>query len=128
MEEEQKKSLVVSDEFIEVYKYLNAVDMHERIEGLSQEEKYLLVMLSLDNHDIAKDMVRENLLPYKSIGQDIYDCMEGNENDSEIIASLIERTGDKYIDVSVLVDKYGNEMPGIADTAEIRAYKMRIFD
>jgi hypothetical protein len=41
---------------------------------------------------------------------------------------LIKLTGDKYIDLSVLVDSSGNEMPEPANQSEIREYKLRFID
>lgn len=125
--EEEKKKLLVSDSLIEIYKYLNAVDMSERINQLSELEKYILIALSLDNHDIKNVIVRENLLPYKEIGQAIYDAME-ELGTNEIIEQLIELTGDKYIDLSVLVDSDGNVMPEPANQSEIRDWRLKLLD
>ena len=68
------------------------------------------------------------MLPLKDLGQVIYDAMEEHDTDNEIIKQLIEMTGDKYIDVSVLIDGNGNEMPEPANSAEIREYKLRFLD
>lgn len=125
--EEEKKKLLVSDNLIEIYKYLNAVDMSERINQLSDIEKYILISLSLDNHDVKNVIVRENLLPYKEIGQAIYDAME-ELGTNEIIEQLIELTGDKYIDLSVLVDSDGNVMPEPANQSEIRDWRLKLLD
>lgn len=125
--EEEKKKLLVSDNLIEIYKYLNAVDMSERINQLSDIEKYILISLSLDNHDVKNVIVRENLLPYKEIGQAIYDAME-ELGTNEIIEKLIELTGDKYIDLSVLVDSDGNVMPEPANQSEIRDWRLKLLD
>ncbi len=125
--EEEKKKLLVSDSLIEIYKYLNAVDMSERINQLSELEKYILIALSLDNHDIKNVIVRENLLPYKEIGQAIYDAME-ELGTNEIIEQLIELTGDKYIDLSVLVDSDVDVMPEPANQSEIRDWRLKLLD
>lgn len=125
--EEEKKKLLVSDNLIEIYKYLNAVDMSERINQLSDIEKYILISLSLDNHDVKNVIVRENLLPYKEIGQAIYDAME-ELGTNEIIEQLIELTGDKYIDLSVLVDSDGDVMPEPANQSEIRDWRLKLLD
>jgi hypothetical protein len=126
--EETKEKLEVSNEFIETYKYLNAGDMTDAIGKLIDLEKYILVALSLDNHDIKNHFVKHNLLPLKEIGQDIYDAMEDQSSSNKIIEQLIKLTGDKYIDLSVLVDSSGNEMPEPANQSEIREYKLRFID
>jgi hypothetical protein len=126
--EEAKKKLEVSKEFVETYKYLNAGDMTDAIIKLSELERYLLVTLSLDNHDIKSHFVRHNLLPLKEIGQHLYDAMEEHVSDNKIIEKLIQLTGDKYIDLSVLVDPLGNEMPEPANQSEAREYKLRFID
>lgn len=127
MEETTEKKLLVSDEFVEIYKYLNAGDMTDAIANLNEIERYALVGLSLDNHDIQNHFVRHNLLPLKNIGQAIYDAME-ELGSNEIIDQLINLTGDKYIDLTVLVDGLGNEMPNPANESEVRDYKLRFID
>ena len=124
----EKKKVLVSDEFVETYKYLNAGDMTDAIAALTEIERYMLVTLALDKHDIKDHFVRHNMLPLKDLGQVIYDVMEEHDTDNEIISQLIEMTGDKYIDVSVLVDGNGNDMPEPANSAEIREYKLRFLD
>ncbi len=123
----EKKKLLVSDEFVEVYRYLNAGDMTDAIANLNEIERYALVGLSLDNHDIQNHFVRHNLLPLKNIGQAIYDAME-ELGSNEMIDQLIDLTGDKYIDLTVLVDGSGNEMPNPANESEVRDYKLRFID
>lgn len=125
--EDDKKKLTVSEEFVETYKYLNAGDMTNAITNLSEIERYALVALSLDNHDMKNIFVRNNLLPLRDIGQAIYDAMEEIGN-NEVIDQLVELTGDKYIDLTVLVDGNGNEMPEPANEAEVRDYKLRFLD
>ena len=59
---DNKKKYNVTDEFVEVYKYLNAVIMTDRINQLSELERYMLVALSLDNHDIKNPIVKARIL------------------------------------------------------------------
>ena len=122
----EKKKYTVSDQFVEVYKYLNAGNMINQINELSELERYMLVALSLDNHNIKDVVVKENLYPYREIGQLLYDTMDDQESDNEIIKKLIEITDDKYIDLSVLIDSTGNEMPNIADQSEIREWRLKL--
>ena len=121
-----KKKYTVSNQFVEVYKYLNAGNMINQINELSELERYMLVVLSLDNHDIKDVVVKENLYPYREIGQLLYDTMDDHESDNEIIKKLIEITDDKYINLSVLIDSTGNEMPNIADQSEIREWRLKL--
>lgn len=126
--EEKKNEYVVTDDFVDVYKYLNACDMSERINSLSVIERYILVALSLDHHDIKNSVVRDNLYPLKYIGQSIYDAMEDVDTDDPVIKELVEITGDKYIDLSVLVDSQGNDMPEPASQSEIRDWRLKLLD
>ena len=121
-----KKKYTVSNQFVEVYKYLNAGNMINQINELSELERYMLVVLSLDNHDIKDVVVKENLYPYREIGQLLYDVMDDQESDNEIIKKLIEITDDKYIDLSVLIDSTGNEMTNIADQSEKREWRLKL--
>jgi hypothetical protein len=122
----EKKKYIVSDQFIEVYKYLNAGNMINKINELSELERYMLIALSLDNHDIKDPIVKENLYPYREIGQLLYDTMDGQKSDNEIIKKLIEITDDKYIDLSILADSSGNEMPQPANQSEIRDWRLKL--
>lgn len=126
--EEKKNEYVVTDDFVDVYKYLNAGDMSERINSLSVIERYILVALSLDNHEIKNPVVRDNLYPLKDIGQSIYDAMEDVDTDDPVIKELVEITGDKYIDLSILVDSQGNDMPEPANQSEIRDWRLKLLD
>lgn len=126
--EEKKNEYVVTDDFVDVYKYLNAGDMSERINSLSVIERYILVALSLDNHEIKNPVVRDNLYPLKDIGQSIYDAMEDVDTYDPVIKELVEITGDKYIDLSVLVDSQGNDMPEPANQSEIRDWRLKLLD
>lgn len=126
--EEKKNEYVVTDDFVDVYKYLNAGDMSEQIKSLSVIERYILVALSLDNHEIKNPVVRDNLYPLKDIGQSIYDAMEDVDTDDPVIKELVEITGDKYIDLSILVDSQGNDMPEPANQSEIRDWRLKLLD
>jgi len=123
---DNKKKYNVTDEFVEVYKYLNAVIMTDRINQLSELERYMLVALSLDNHDIKNPIVKDNLYPLRDIGQALYDTMEGFEIDNPTIKKLIEITDDKYIDLSILADSSGHEMPQPANQSEIRDCRLKL--
>lgn len=126
--EEKKNEYVVTDDFVDVYKYLNAGDMSEQINSLSVIERYILVALSLDNHEIKNPVVRDNLYPLKDIGQSIYYAMEDVDTDDPVIKELVEITGDKYIDLSILVDSQGNDMPEPANQSEIRDWRLKLLD
>lgn len=124
----EKKKIIVSDEFVEVYKYLAADDMTERINALPEMEKYLLVLLALDKHDVHHPVVHPNVYPLRGIGEALYDQLSEHEHCDDVVSQLVEMTGDKYLDVSVLRDGAGNEMPEPATKDEIRDYKLRFLD
>ena len=102
--------------------------MTERINQLSELERYMLVALSLDNHDIRNPIVKDNLYPLRDIGQALYDTMEDIENDNPTIKKLIEITDDKYINLNILIDSSGNEMPEPANQSEIRDWRLKLLD
>lgn len=108
----------LTKEFIECYQYFNVYDITEKINNLSDEERYLLLICSLDNHDEEQPTVITNFTPYEKELQEIMDLHEGVEFESEPLKNLKDLTGDKHLSIKDI------KLPEIYTLAEARDIKI----
>jgi hypothetical protein len=123
-----EKELIVSDEFINIYKNFNVIDQIENMKKLSKKELFLLLILSLDKHSDEDTVVIHNLQPFKEECMLIFDLQDDKEVDNEYIKELVELTHDKYIDTDILIDKNGGELPEPLTKEEVRDAKINIIN
>lgn len=121
-----EKKLQVSDLFVEIYTNLNVCSQLENMEKLSKKELYLLLILSLDKHNDEDPVVLHNLLPWKDTALQIFELQDDKETDILELKELVEETGDKYIDITVLVDVNGNPLREPLTKEEVRDAKINI--
>jgi type IV secretory pathway VirB4 component len=123
-----EKVLIVSDEFINIYKNFNVIDQIENMKKLSRKELFLLLIFSLDKHSDEDPVVIHNLQPFKEECMLIFDLQDDKEVDNEYIKELVELTDDKYIDTDVIVDTDGNKLPEPLTKEEVRDAKINIIN
>lgn len=121
-----EKKLQVSDLFVEIYTNLNVCSQLENMEKLSKKELYLLLILALDKHNDEDPVVLHNLLPWKDTALQIFELQDDKETDILELKELVEETGDKYIDVTILVDVNGNSLRVPLTKEEVRDAKINI--
>lgn len=121
-----EKKLQVSDLFVEIYTNLNVCSQLENMEKLSKKELYLLLILALDKHNDEDPVVLHNLLPWKDTALQIFELQDDKETDILELKELVEETGDKYIDVTILVDVNGNSLRDPLTKEEVRDAKINI--
>ena len=121
-----EKKLQVSDLFVEIYTNLNVCSQLENMEKLSKKELYLLLILSLDKHNDEDPVVLHNLLPWKDTALQIFELQDDKETNIKELEELVEETGDKYIDVTVLVDVNGDPLREPLTKEEVRDAKINI--
>lgn len=129
MSEDVNPKVVVSDEFIELYRKFNVVDQTERISKLKEEnpkEFYLLLMKALDSHSDEDKSTQLNFLPFEKEVMEIYDMQDDKEVTNETLKELSKITCDKYIDTECLVDSLGDKLPEPYTKAEVRDLKINI--
>jgi len=129
MSEDVNAKVVVSDEFIEIYRKFNVVDQTERISKLKKEnpkEFYLLLMKALDSHSDEDKSTQLNFLPFEKEVMEIYDIQDDKEVTNETLKELSKITQDKYIDTECLIDSLGNKLPEPYTKAEVRDLKINI--
>lgn len=122
----EEKTLQVSDLFVEIYTNLNVWSQLENMKNLSKKELYLLLILALDKHNDDDPVVLYNLFPWKDTALEIFDLQEDKECTIPELIELVEETGDKYIDVTILVDSKGNKLKEPLSKEEVRDAKINI--
>lgn len=118
------KTLKVSDEFVDIYKHFNVYDQVENIKKLSQQERYLLILLCLDKHNNEDPIVKSNFLPFRKEGMEIYDLQDDKPAANVYLSELIELTGDENISTDVLRMKDGSKLPEPLSKEEVRDVKI----
>ena len=122
----EEKTLKVSDIFVEIYTNLNVCSQIENMKKLSKKELYLLLILALDKHNDDDPVVLHNLLPWKDTSLQIFDLQDDKETDIIELNELVEETGDKYIDTTIIVDSKGNKLKEPLSKEEVRDIKINI--
>jgi phage terminase large subunit-like protein len=122
----EEKTLKVSDLFVEIYTNLNVLSQLENMKKLSKKELYLLLIVALDKHSDDDPVVLHNLLPWKDTALEIFDLQEDKECTIPELIELVEETGDKYIDVTIIVDSNGNKLKDPLSKEEVRDAKINI--
>lgn len=122
----EEKTLKVSDLFVEIYTNLNVWSQLENMKNLSKKELYLLLIVALDKHNEDDPVVLHNLLPWKDTALEIFDLQEDKECTITELIELVEETGDKYIDSTIIVDSKGNKLKDPLSKEEVRDAKINI--
>lgn len=120
------ENLIVSDEFIEIYRNFNITNQHEKMRKLSQRDLYLLLILCLDKHSDEDVVVVENFRIFENDCMDIFNIQDDGEVEDEDLKYLIDRTGNKYIDTDIIIDVNGNKLPNPYTLAEARDIKIKL--
>lgn len=122
--DKKENKIKVSDEFIDIYKNFNVSSQIDKMQKLSKRELYLLLVLCLDFHSDEDPVCINNYKLFKDEIIEINDIQDDKETSNPILKSLIEETGDKYIDVDNLVDILENKLPEPLEKVEVRDAKI----
>jgi len=120
--------LIVSDEFIEIYRNFNVCDQIDKVKKLSDKERYLLIILCLDKHDEANPIVLYNFKPFKDEIKEIYEVQDNKETKNNILLDLISESNHKHIESDCIVDTNGDKVPDPFDKNEVRDKKIDIIN
>jgi len=118
------KKIEVSDNFVESYRNFNIGSQIDKMNTLSKRELYLLLVLCTDLHSEEDPVCLNNFKPFRSEIIEINEIQDDKETTNEVLKSLIEETGDKYIDVDNLVDSKGEKLPSPLEKGEVRDAKI----
>lgn len=120
----KKKTTPVSDLFIQIYKNFNVMSQIDNIKELSKRELYLLITLAIDKFSDSDPVAKHNLLPFKDEAMEIYEINDDVNTKNPVLISLIDETGDKYIETDYIVDKRGDQLSEPLTKDEVRDVKI----
>ena len=128
MHETSNKTLVVSDEFFEIFKNFNVVTQVEEMKNLSKRELYLLLTVCLDKFSDEDPVVNFNFQPFKEEVMEIFDVQDDKDSTNQTLLDLISESGDKYIETDYIVDNKGEKLPETLTKEEVRDAKINIIN
>jgi hypothetical protein len=128
MHETSNKTLVVSDEFFEIFKNFNVVTQVEEMKNLSKRELYLLLTVCLDKFSDEDPVVNFNFQPFKEEVMEIFDVQDDKDSTNQTLLDLISESGDKYIETDYIVDNKGEKLPEPLTKEEVRDAKINIIN
>ena len=126
--ETSNKTLVVSDEFFEIFKNFNVVTQVEEMKKLSKRELYLLLTVCLDKFSDEDPVVNFNFQPFKEQVMEIFDVQDDKDSTNQTLLDLISESGDKYIETDYIVDNKGEKLPEPLTKEEVRDAKINIIN
>ena len=121
----EQDKIIVSNEFVDIFRNFNVVDKIEEMKLLSKRELYLLLTVCFDKHDEDQPTVIHNFLEFKDYIMEINDLFENNKTDNPI---LIELSEGSYIETDNIVDENGNVLPTPLTKEEIRDVRINIIN
>ena len=123
-----ENKLVVSEDFVNIYKNFNVVNKVEEMKSLSKKELYLLLTVCLDKHDDEQPTVVYNFQPFREQVMELFDIQDDKETLNPVLEELIKESGDKYIETDNIVDELGNKLPDPLTKEEVRDAKINIIN
>lgn len=122
--DKQEKKIVVSNEFVDIYKKFNVSEQVDKMNKLTNRELYLLLILCVDLHSEDDPVCLNNYKPFTAQIIEINDVQDDKEAKSQTLKDLIEETNDRYIDIDILVDSKGDVLPQPLEKSEVREAKI----
>ena len=123
-----ENKLVVSEDFVNIYKNFNVVNKVEEMKSLSKKELYLLLTVCLDKHDDEQPTVVYNFQPFREQVMELFEIQDDKETLNPVLEELIKESGDKYIETDNIVDELGNKLPDPLTKEEVRDAKINIIN
>jgi len=121
-----EKKVIVSEDFVNIYKNFNVINQVENIKSLSDRELYLLLTVCLDKHDDELSTVKYNFQPFKNEVMEIFDIQDDKETTNQVLLKLIDETGSQYIETSDIVGPNDEKLPDPYTKEEVRDVKISI--
>lgn len=121
-----ENKLVVSEDFVNIYRNFNVIDQVENMKSLTERDLYLLLTVCLDKHDEDIPLVKFNFQPFKEQVLEIFDLQDDKETTNPILLELIDETGSQYIETSDIVNSKGEKLPEPYSKEEVRDVKISL--
>jgi hypothetical protein len=119
--ETANKNLIVSEQFVEIFKNFNVVTQVENMKQLSKRELYLLLTVCLDKFSDEDPVVNFNFQPFKEEVMAIFDIQDDKDVTDTDLISLIDESGDKYIETDYIINNNGDKLPEPLTKEEVDA-------
>lgn len=119
-----EKSIIVSDEFVDIYQNFNVFCQFKKMKKLTRRELYLLLTVCLDKHDDEIPIVKSNFVKFKNEIVRIYNIQDEKKPSNKTLRMLIKETGDRYIDTSNITNSKGQPLSRPYNKTEIREIKI----
>jgi hypothetical protein len=126
--ETANKNLIVSEQFVEIFKNFNVVTQVENMKQLSKRELYLLLTVCLDKFSDEDPVVNFNFQPFKEEVMAIFDIQDDKDATDTDLVSLIDESGDKYIETDYIITNNGDKLPEPLTKEEVRDAKINIIN
>lgn len=126
--ETSNKNLIVSEQFVEIFKKFNVVTQVEEMKKLSKREFYLLLTVCLDKFSDEDPVVNFNFQPFKNEVMEIFDVQDDKDPINPVLIDLIDESGDKYIETDYIIDSRGNKLPEPLTKEQVRDAKINIIN
>jgi hypothetical protein len=126
--ETANKNLIVSEQFVEIFKNFNVVTQVENMKQLSKRELYLLLTVCLDKFSDEDPVVNFNFQPFKEEVMAIFDIQDDKDATDTDLISLIDESGDKYIETDYIINNNGDKLPEPLTKEEVRDAKINIIN
>ena len=125
---EKDNKIVVSNEFIDIYRNFNVGNQVHKMKALTKRELYLLLTLSLDKHSDENPTVSSNFTDFKEQCLEIFDVQDEKTTHNQTLLDLIEESDNQYIETDNIVDSNGDKLPDPYTKEEIRDIRIGIIE
>jgi len=124
--EEKDNKIVVSNEFVDIYRNFNVGNQVHKMKAITKRELYLLLTLCLDKHSDENPTVSSNFTEFKEHLLEIFDVQDEKSTQNQTILDLIEESDNQYIETDNIVDSNGDKLPDPYTKEEIRDIRIGI--
>lgn len=125
---EKDNKIVVSNEFIDIYRNFNVGNQVHKMKALTKRELYLLLTLCLDKHSDENPTVSSNFTDFKEQCLEIFDVQDEKTTHNQTLLDLIEESDNQYIETDNIVDSNGDKLPDPYTKEEIRDIRIGIIE
>jgi hypothetical protein len=91
--EEKDNKIVVSNEFVDIYRNFNVGNQVHKMNSLTKRELYLLLTLCLDKHSDENSTVSSNFTDFKEQCLEIFDVQDEKTTENQTLLDLIKESG-----------------------------------
>jgi hypothetical protein len=95
---------------------------------LSKRELYLLLTVCLDKFSDEDPVVNFNFQPFEKEVMEIFDIQDDKDSTDTDLISLIDESGDKYIETDYIITNNGDKLPEPLTKEEVRDAKINIIN